>query len=351
MSDITNKESKSFYFENLDGLRFFAFLAVFFAHSFYTRDEALQQSGFLQAVLRVSGLGTLGVNFFFVLSGYLITYLLEKEYSKNNRIDIKSFYIRRALRIWPLFYAMVIVGFIVQPAVMKLIGDPYQETGSVLYYIFFVNNYDVAPYSAVLGVLWSIAVEEQFYLFWPLLLFVFPKFRLGIILGVILFSFIWRQAGLGSYTGTLTCVGDLAFGALLGYLSCHSKSFVSYFTSFNRYYILIIYFIGLMLIYQKPLFSATIFSSSHRLLLSAFFGFVIMEQNYSSNSLFKLSNFPILSFLGRYTYGLYVLHFVSIYAIGKIFEYLQWNGFLFNLLITEVVLSFLLSIALAYASY
>jgi peptidoglycan/LPS O-acetylase OafA/YrhL len=246
---------------------------------------------------------------------------------------------------------MVIVGFMVQPLVMKLIGEPYQETGSVFYYIFFINNYDVAPYSALLGVLWSIAVEEQFYLFWPLLFFVFPKFRLGIILGVILFSFIWRQAGLGSYTGTLTSVGDMAMGGVLGYLSCHSKRFIQNISSIKKGKLLLIYILGSILIYQLPLFSGTVFYSFYRLLLSVFFGFIIIEQNYSSNSLFKLSNFPILSFLGRYTYGLYVLHFVSIYAIGKIFEYLQWDGFLFNLLITEVVLSFLLSIALAYASY
>ncbi|MEQ8549843.1 MAG: acyltransferase [Cyclobacteriaceae bacterium] len=351
MQQLINKNKKSLYFENLDGLRFFAFLAVFFAHSFYTTDNVLQQSGVLQAVLRMGGLGILGVNFFFVLSGYLITYLLEKEYSKNKRVDIKAFYIRRVLRIWPLFFLMVFVGFIVQPMVMQLIGESYEETARPLYYIFFINNYDVAPYSAVLGVLWSIAIEEQFYLFWPLILFIFPKYRLWTMVGVVLFSFVWRQAGMGFIADTLTCVGDLALGGVLGYLSSHSKRLINYMDKLNGRHILFIYVIGALLVFYQPLFSGTVYYSSHRLFLSAFFGFVIMEQNYSSNSLFKLSNFPTISFLGRYTYGLYVLHFVSIYAVGKIFEYLKWDGFLVNLLITEVVISFLLSIVLAYSSY
>jgi len=350
MSDSLTKVSNKYYFENLDGLRFFAFLAVFLAHSFYTRDEVLLQNNFLQGVLRIGGLGTLGVNFFFVLSGYLITYLLEKEYLRNRRIDIKAFYVRRTLRIWPLFYSMVLVGFVLQPYIMKLIGEPYIESANLPYYIFFVNNYDVAPYSAVLGVLWSIAVEEQFYLFWPLLLFVFPKFRFTTMFGVIFLSFIWRQAGLGFYTDTLTSVGDMAMGGVLGYLSCHSERFVQKVSHIKKGFIISIYLIGTILIYQLPLFSGTLFYSSYRLLLSILFGFIILEQNYSAHSFFKLSNYPAISFLGRYTYGLYVLHFVSIYLVGKLFEYLQWKNLL-NLLISETIISLLLSIVLAYCSY
>jgi len=101
------------YFDNLDGLRFFCFLAVFLFHSFHTDLPTVKQHWLYSFFkFELFGNGFLGVNFFFVLSGFLITYLLIKEKTRNRFIHIGNFWVRRILRIWPLYFACVIYGFL-----------------------------------------------------------------------------------------------------------------------------------------------------------------------------------------------------------------------------------------------
>src|SRR4051794_13937383 len=104
------------YLPNLDGLRFMCFLSVFFFHSFHTGYDHIKYSEpYVFIKWTVFQNGNLGVNFFFVLSGFLITRLLLDEKSRNGKIHIFNFYIRRVLRIWPLFYFCLIFGFIIFP--------------------------------------------------------------------------------------------------------------------------------------------------------------------------------------------------------------------------------------------
>ena len=97
--------TKKIYFKNLDGLRFLCFLTVFFYHSFQTESANVKSSSVYQFIkFGLAENGFLGVNFFFVLSGFLITYLLIKEKELNKNINIPNFWVRRILRIWPLYF-------------------------------------------------------------------------------------------------------------------------------------------------------------------------------------------------------------------------------------------------------
>src|SRR5205085_9627779 len=113
------------------------------------------------------GNGNLGVNFFFVLSGFLITYLLIEEKKLTGKIHIGNFWIRRILRIWPLYFACVFIGFVLFPFAKHMAGGTSAETADPWYYLAFINNFDYIkkglPDSPGLGVLWSVAIEEQFY--------------------------------------------------------------------------------------------------------------------------------------------------------------------------------------------
>ncbi|MEP7211778.1 MAG: acyltransferase [Acidobacteriota bacterium] len=104
---------KKIHFPDLDGWRFVAFLAVFFFHGFYTELDYIRDSGQYKFVKGLTANGNLGVDFFFVLSGFLIIYLLISERRATGRIDAKNFYIRRILRIFPLYYLCVGFGFII----------------------------------------------------------------------------------------------------------------------------------------------------------------------------------------------------------------------------------------------
>jgi peptidoglycan/LPS O-acetylase OafA/YrhL len=148
--------AKRFYRPELDALRFFAFLAVLMHHGPYG-------PGFLNFVCRACGFG---LSMFFLLSAYLITELLLREREQSGTISWKLFFARRALRIWPLYYAAL-------AAVMVASRIPPYETGisrsGIAVLSFFVANCfrSSAPLPHILVPLWSISVEEQFYLIWP----------------------------------------------------------------------------------------------------------------------------------------------------------------------------------------
>jgi peptidoglycan/LPS O-acetylase OafA/YrhL len=174
---------KSVFFENMDSLRAIAALAVIFYHMslwFKFPEEIIYT--YLKQLLTFGRVGgSLGVTFFFVLSGFLITYLLFLERENNGKVDIPKFYMRRVLRIWPLYLFTIFVGFVIYPFTEKLSGVNYNETGSLVLYLIFGANFDpiyfVGSRNPILGVQWSVAIEEQFYLIWPLLFVLFIRTR------------------------------------------------------------------------------------------------------------------------------------------------------------------------------
>ena len=192
-------EKHSIFFPNLDGLRFFSFFIVFLAHIFNTNKEYIKNETWYQVFKERLFLdGDLGVSFFFVLSGFLITYLLLKEKEYTGQINVKFFYIRRGLRIWPLYFFCVFFGFILFPLLKSYYGGTPNETSDPILCSLFLNNFDRIingpPDSSVLSVLWSVAIEEQFYLVWPLLFLIVPPRKYHFIfLGIILLSIVYRS--------------------------------------------------------------------------------------------------------------------------------------------------------------
>lgn len=156
---VFKKTEARFYRPELDALRFFAFLSVFFAHGFQPSYANRLAWAFRNA-------GGFGLCLFFLLSSYLITELLLRERSGTGGVHLGSFYVRRILRIWPLYLAMVGFGYVF--GLMR--PDAPWGTGRLLAYLFLVGNLYTARHGPALnpaGALWSISVEEQFYLLWP----------------------------------------------------------------------------------------------------------------------------------------------------------------------------------------
>jgi len=157
----------------LDVVRFLAFLLVFF-HHVYPRIYVQEHLGEFIAVLGHSGLRVfmscanacgMGLCLFFTLSAYLITDLLLKERSKFQAISIRKFYIRRMLRIWPLYGVGVTIGL-----ALAAMGHHASDVTRFEWYLLFVGNIYCAAHGwsgNPMTLLWSISVEEQFYLVWP----------------------------------------------------------------------------------------------------------------------------------------------------------------------------------------
>lgn len=349
------------FFPHLDGLRFFCFLSVFFFHSFHTDYDYIKNSSVYYFVKHfLFGNGNLGVNFFFVLSGFLITFLLLREQESYGRINVLNFWKRRVLRIWPLYFACLIFGFVVFPQLKVLFGQQPNETANILFYVTFLNNFDLLknglPDASVLGVLWSVAIEEQFYLLWPLLLIVVPTHwykRLFLILILITLAFrAFFDDSLKNEYHTLSCIGDMTVGAL-GALFVQKTSLRKKIESVDKVYIILLYVAvtSIFLFRNDIQLSFYPLRIVERTLIAIVFLMVILEQNYAKNSLFKLGNFKLISKLGTMTYGLYCLHFIGILIATNLFKIFHLNTDLWQVLILETGVALSITIMIASLSY
>jgi peptidoglycan/LPS O-acetylase OafA/YrhL len=185
------QKNNSVYFPGLNGLRFLAAFVVAICHV-EQRKMDLGFANFFNHYFFYNAAG-LGVTLFFVLSGFLITYLLLVEKNKCGRISLKSFYIRRILRIWPLYYLIVILACFILPHIplFDLRGEEIYNTDFafrllmlllILPNVLHITGSDV-PYS---GQTWSIGVEEQFYLIWPFIFQRVKKYYLTLMLLIVL---------------------------------------------------------------------------------------------------------------------------------------------------------------------
>ncbi|MFA6397535.1 MAG: acyltransferase [Candidatus Paceibacterota bacterium] len=361
------------YFKNLDALRFLAFLSVFISHSALFLGYESKSGSFehFKNIFLVHG--DLGVSFFFVLSGFLISFLLFTEKAKNGSISIRHFYIRRILRIWPVYFLTLIVGFfIIYPIFSKSgIRFPFGievDFKSIPWFLFFGVNLKMAFYglgSAILVVLWSVSMEEQFYLIWPLVLsFVSKKNLLKIVFIIISLSFIYRFVYYNDYNiikySTFSLISDLLIGATIAYFSFFSNNFRSFFEKIPKAWIIVIYIIGLSLPILRNFlgdvssgFLYRFIYSLEPIIFSSFFAFVILEQNIAKNSFVKFGNFKIFNYLGVRSYGLYCYHMVSIFCTFYVFYLLGMpeNNHNFILYLLEIVTAFLLAILFSSISY
>jgi len=175
---------------SLDGLRAFSITLVTLSHLLGTAGFPLGARAFGAA----GDLGYLGVRIFFVISGYLITNLLIAEHARHGRISLRGFYARRAYRILPAAYAMILAIVLVS-AVGELALRPGDVAAAFTYTMNF--HYDR---SWELGHLWSLSVEEQFYLLWPVMLVIFGTRRIVplsaamLVLAPIVRALAWRYA-------------------------------------------------------------------------------------------------------------------------------------------------------------
>jgi peptidoglycan/LPS O-acetylase OafA/YrhL len=165
----TTAGKRSFYRPELDVLRFFAFLAVFLFHFNHPVDFYVQHGIPRAIALPVTSLiegGVFGVDLFFVLSAYLITELLLREKDVCGSLDVKGFYLRRILRIWPLYF------FYIGLALIPIFNPNHVFTWrDAAAYLLLAGNWSVIawgwPLHSIIGPLWTVSIEEQFYLMWP----------------------------------------------------------------------------------------------------------------------------------------------------------------------------------------
>jgi peptidoglycan/LPS O-acetylase OafA/YrhL len=203
-----------FYQPELDGLRFYAFLGVFICHalpneaSFY-RGLHLPMPWLWAGMVRSGGAG---VDLFFALSAFLITSLVLKERQETGKISLKLFYIRRILRIWPLYFLVVALGILLAHTMSNHSISWFYEQSLPSYYVagylLFVSNWVYAVFGAAQSIcapLWTVSIEEQFYLIWPALMKVSNR------RGMIVAAMITFMLAMGSQAGVVLTGGNRGY--------------------------------------------------------------------------------------------------------------------------------------------
>ena len=215
---------RRFYQPELDGLRFYAFLGVFVCHTLPYEPELYRKFHLPMPWLwgAVAKSGAAGVDLFFALSAYLITSLLLKELEETGGISLHRFYLRRILRIWPLYLLVVALGVVFSQTMAGQHLAWYYVAG----YLLFVGNWVHAVFGrpeSVCSPLWTVSIEEQFYLLWPVLMKLLR--RRGMIVAAITIFLVatvsrvaFMLAGLSGgfiYYGSNTRCDALALGILV----------------------------------------------------------------------------------------------------------------------------------------
>lgn len=315
------------YFPNLDGLRFIAATMVFLQHGFGRFAVATGiETDWITRIAKTFGSGGLGVSIFFVLSGFLITYLLLEEQKITGKISLRNFYIRRVLRIWPLYFFVVVFGFIIYPGLKQLMGIETHLCSRAVYYWTFLSNFDeiyihhncYGSAAQMQSITWSVSIEEQFYLIWPFLfILVNPKFYKYIFISIISLSITFRLFNYDDdpvlYFHTFSVLIDLASGGLAAWAILNTTRLRKWLEKMPVLKSSLIYIIGFLGLMYWDKFEGNQFCHALvRIYFAAYFVFIILHQNYAPDSFLKLSHNMIFTSMGKYTYGMYLLHPLAI---------------------------------------
>ena len=311
---------KKIQFPGLNGVRFVAALLVIVDHTELFKSYL----GFptLWANSYSAYLGAFGVSIFFVLSGFLITYLLLEE-QKIAPIQIKHFYLRRVLRIWPLYYLILVLGFFVIPhlvffQVPNYATDMGDSLERLLLFAGLAANvaFVYLPTVPFANVLWSVAVEEQFYLFWPHVV----KYKRTLLW--LMMALLAGYMALKFYAGQIdrqfellvirTRFSAMIIGGIGAYLVFYHRSALGYLYRWVVQVGLLLVF-GLML--TDTIDYGPFFWMQDELISLVVCGLIL---NIATNPrvLISLEN-RVFHYFGKLSYGLYVYHLFAVVLVLK----------------------------------
>lgn len=346
------------HFENLNGLRFIGALMVFIFHAFTINREvwgAFFDSTPMLVLRKLTSIGHYGVNLFFVLSGFLITYLLLKELREKGKIHIGFFLVRRILRLWPLYFVIVLFGFFIFPNL------PFgsQTVHEFWRYALFLSNFDEIINGSkdsinFLTATWSVSIEEQFYLGWGLIIGLlkwqsirsFRVFFLLVILSSVVFRFLHAENQSIIYYHSLSVISDMAIGGLLA-TWVFEKSSIRFIRELKKWQILLFYLTGIGFLFLAPRLLPGKWIAFERVISGSFFAFVLIEQLLAKRSFFKADRIPYFERAGKLTYGFYLFHCIVIFYLCKTFEVLNMNqhiGWFILYFIALLVINSILSV-------
>ena len=379
-------------FKAIDGIRAIAVLWVIIFHIWIFQHNTfpnilgeVAQNPLLVWITK----GDLGVDLFFVISGFLIGSILFKEYKRTKTLNFKSFYLRRFLRLFPVYFSSMII------ALYFLDGNGAERWTTAWSNLIYVNNYVFKSY---MGWTWSLAIEEQFYIVIPfLIVFLFPKFRkkrvLFTILAIIpivltyyysvhifnfeipynreIFGDIWQEWFWGYYMLTHLRYGGLLSGVIAAYIHINHSEQVLYFFQKKKNlsnFLILFSIVSFLLIsslslgqaapveesifYELPRKVGVYYEIIHRELFSYAVVFLMMACLYSKSRIIQpLNTFLSASFfypIAKISYSAYLFHVMFMEWFFPIFtEYSKNSLTTIQIVFTNGVISIIVTILVA----
>lgn len=286
--------------------------------------------------------GYLGVDLFFVISGLLVGSILIRKFKRNERIGFWRFILQRGFKIWPSYYTFLIAGTLLAILFYSESKPGYIINGGIdaLRYVFFYQNYTSTPYHWPFDHVWSLCIEEHFYILLPIMMIVVVKvfgnkkrallFSVaGLILAGILFKIIsyYLINSKDIYSGTHNRIDALGWGVLLGVLVTYYDSYLR--SMKNRF----LFFIAGLLVFSVCIFLFLNWKSIefqrmafHSIAPFSFF-LMLLGVYYTDFSAWK----P-LRFISYYSYNWYLWHPVFVLACSKFFGITWWGLILYMLI-------------------
>ena len=325
-----SKSSNTVYFPNLNGVRFIAAFSVLIHHIEQVK-EVFKVPNFYDNHL-IKNMGKLGVCLFFVLSGFLITYLLLHEKGRFGHINTRNFYVRRILRIWPLYFLIVILAFFVFPAI-PLFVPPNNEISFMAHnfyrrlslFLLVLPNIGFILYNSpyLAAQTWSIGVEEQFYYLWPWIVKNFSWKRLLLTITVFclgtfaVFFIYYRWVGHTLYTNNVPEIVRFFFSQFR-IITLMTGGGCAMLVYYKKEKVLNVLFRKEVqgLVYGVLILSlATGFHISGLNLeyYGLFFGYFILNLAANPRSIVNLE-YSWISYLGKISYGIYIYQTAFIVA-------------------------------------
>lgn len=334
------------YYKNLDGLRGIAAFSVLIFHFFenpYLTADVFQ----LETVRKFTEVLQHGVTLFFVLSGFVITRILLN--SKSSNKYFYTFYRRRILRIFPLYYLYLIVFYYIYPFIQR--GQINMEFSLQLPVYFYLQNMGwlTGLESNGPGHFWSLAVEEHFYLIWPIVVYFLPYQRIKpVVIALLIFSIplkiFFINSSIDINYNSFSRFDSILIGCLIAIIEKDNNYALPNIKRSTILYALAVLFFTGAIIYFFQVQIPTLKGGIKHLILGLFFGIVILSlvSNSEKGQLNKFLNRSVTQYLGKISYGLYVWHMLALSIIGH---------FSIGFSVLNLILTIVLTTILAHVSY
>ena len=329
------------------------------AHCFVSNDPGIIKNHYFQSVYEWGKVGLLGLEYFFVLSSFLISIIILEERTQTADFNMINFIARRALRVWPLYFLIVVIGYAVFYTAILTGTEISPLPPFPFLFLFLVNFYIISHGSEFLffiAFLWSISVEEQFYLLWSFCMKYihryFSHFCVFLILISLIFRYLYIDNSASLFFHTVSAFGNFGIGGLLAYFMFTKKKIVFKMAGFSGKIVGLIYVALILLIaFYHQLMRDEIFRLFSRLIYSLFFAYVILDQSSGKHRIFSFGKLPFLDYLGKISYGLYCFHGVVITLLLQVMPFLFPTQSLIHIFLIFPLIIFLITVLLSHISY